>query len=255
VLCGARNAGNASIMIVVTGVGRSGTSLVALIYRELGFDPGGEWYPEWRAGLEDSRVVELNSQIIRLLGIGIPIRDAPDWIRNARLPLSSAMKSFVRSRFEVWPEILARRPAVRWERFQQTVDRFRGELVAEATARQVVKDPRFCWTLPVWAAAGAPVDHVLICLRNVDAMIRSRIRIGHLEPGSWSATKNAFILAAGMCLTAVNDYNLDYDVVRFPRFLEATRELHEVMRFPEYVSWERFTEAFNRVADHTRVHE
>lgn len=208
-----------------------------------------------RAGLEDSRVVELNSRIIRLLGVGIPTRNAPQWIRNARLPLPSALRTLVRSRFEVVPEILARRPAVHWERFHGTVDRLGGELVDEATAHQVVKDPRFCWTLPVWAAAGAPLDHVLICLRSVDAVIRSRIRIGHLDPSSWSATKNAFILAAGMCLTAVNDYSLDYDLVRFPRFLDAPRELYEAIRFPEPVSWERFSEALAQVADRARVHE
>jgi hypothetical protein len=242
-------------VIVVTGVGRSGTSLVALIYRELGFDPGGEWYPRWGAGLEDPRVVELNNRIIRLLGIGIPIRDGPGWIRNPGRSRASALGGFVRSRFEAWPEILARKPAVRWERFERTVDRLRDGVVEEARAHQVVKDPRFCWTLAVWAAAGAPLDHVLICHRNVDAMIRSRVRVGHLEPRSWTRTKNAFIQATGMCLAAVNDYDLDYALVRFPRFVEEPRELYEAMRFPEAVSWKRFSAAFGKVADREQVHE
>src|SRR5438034_4901812 len=56
-------------MIIVTGPGRSGTSLVAAVYRELGLDPGGTWYPEIRAGFEDPEVIEVNKRIIRDLGL------------------------------------------------------------------------------------------------------------------------------------------------------------------------------------------
>ena len=58
-----------------------------------------------------------------------------------------------------------------------------------------------------------------------------------------------------MCLAAVNDYDLDYDLVRFPRFVEEPRELYEAMRFPEDVSWKRFSAAFAKVADRAQVHE
>jgi hypothetical protein len=242
-------------VIVVTGVGRSGTSLVALLYRELGFDPGGDWYPEWGAGLEHPGVVELNTELLRALGVGFPLRDAPEWMRHAMSRLPPAAGRFLRSRFEVLPEILTHRPAVRWERFTGVVSRYGPALVEEAKRHRVVKDPRFCWTLPAWAAAGAPIEHVLITLRNVDSMLRSWIRMGRLEPGSWAATKTAFIQAAGMCLTAVHDYELEHDIVRFPRFVDAPRELYQAMRFPEPVSWKRFAAAFARVGDRDRVHE
>jgi hypothetical protein len=242
-------------VIVVTGVGRSGTSLVALLYRELGFDPGGEWYPEWGAGLEDPSVVELNSAIIRALGVGIPLRDAPGWLQDLKLPMPPAVRTFFRSRFEVLPEILTRRPSVRWERFPATVARFAPDLVREAQAHSVVKDPRFCWTLPVWAASGASIDHVLVCLRNVDSMLRSWLRMGRLNRGSWTATKNAFIQATGMCLSAVTDYDLDHAFVQFPHFVDAPKSLYDAMRFPSRVSWKRFSEAFSQVTDRGRVHE
>ena len=37
-------------MIVITGPGRGGTSLIASLYRELGFDQGGEWFDDTNAG-------------------------------------------------------------------------------------------------------------------------------------------------------------------------------------------------------------
>jgi hypothetical protein len=58
-----------------------------------------------------------------------------------------------------------------------------------------------------------------------------------------------------MCLAAVNDYDLDHDLVRFPRFVQEPRELYEAMRFPEAVSWKRFSAAFAKVADREQVHE
>ena len=56
-------------MIVVTGVGRSGTSLIAALYQELGFDIGGGWVPSINAGLEAPDVVEANERLMADLGL------------------------------------------------------------------------------------------------------------------------------------------------------------------------------------------
>lgn len=242
-------------MIVLTGLGRSGTSFVALLYRELGFDPGGEWYDDMNAGMEAESVVDLNSMIIRELGIGYPLRELPGWARRGRERLPPALRRALQGRFEVVPEIGARRPAARWERFPAVVERLGAHLVEEAAAREVVKDPRFMWTLGVWAAAGAAIEHVLVCLRNVDAVIGSRVRLGGLSAHSWNASKNALLLAVGMGLMALHEHDLAHAYVRFPSFLEAPRDLFEALRFPRPVAWEAFSEAFGRVADQKRVHD
>lgn len=242
-------------MIVVTGLGRSGTSLIALLYRELGFDPGGEWYEHMDAGLENPDVVTLNSRIIRGLGVGYPLRELPGWARGLEERLPGRAAAALRGWFEVTPEIWSRRPAVRWQRFDSVVRGLAPRLVAVARARTVAKDPRFCWTLGTWAAAGAPIDHVLVCLRNVDSVIGSRVRLGDLSPGSWSASRNAMIMAAGMCLTSIHDHGLEHAILRFPAFLDEPRRLYEVMRFPGPVPWETFSDAFDRVTDRGRVHD
>ena len=56
-------------MIVITGPGRSGTSLIGEIYERLGFNPGGSWSDDNNAGREAPEVVEENKLLLRLLGI------------------------------------------------------------------------------------------------------------------------------------------------------------------------------------------
>ncbi len=50
-------------MLIITGPGRSGTSLLALFCREMGFDPGGTWHEFVDAGLEYPPVVRINSAL------------------------------------------------------------------------------------------------------------------------------------------------------------------------------------------------
>ncbi len=50
-------------MLIITGPGRSGTSLLALFCKEMGFDPGGTWHEFVDAGLEYPPVVRINTAL------------------------------------------------------------------------------------------------------------------------------------------------------------------------------------------------
>ncbi len=52
-------------MLVITGPGRSGTSVLALFCKEMGYDPGGAWHDPINAGLEYARVVQINDALLR----------------------------------------------------------------------------------------------------------------------------------------------------------------------------------------------
>ena len=45
-------------MVIVTGPGRRSTSFVASVYRELGFDPLGEWRVDANSGFEAPEVLK-----------------------------------------------------------------------------------------------------------------------------------------------------------------------------------------------------
>lgn len=236
-------------MIVVTGLGRSGTSFVAALYRELGFEPGGRWFPEVRAGLEDHEVVRLNEQLVRDLGVGVPERELSPRLRKVGEWAPWLWRR--RQRLQPLPETFGLRPQVAWERFPRVVARYGPRLRKAAAERVVVKHPRFCWTIGVWAAAGAEIDHVLVCLRNLDAILASRRKAGMLEPTDRS--RNAFLYGLGLCIQSLVDHDIPHDFVRFPRMLEEPGELRAAMRFPEEVSDSDFQAAFENVRDRGQV--
>ncbi len=53
-------------MLVITGMGRSGTSVLAALCKGLRFDPGGGYVEGINAGLEDPEVVAVNEAILGL---------------------------------------------------------------------------------------------------------------------------------------------------------------------------------------------
>jgi hypothetical protein len=280
-------------MIIVTGVGRSGTSFLARLYGELGFDPGGGWDAALNAGLEAPDVVRANRAIMWDLGVGLPVdgdleRDRlvriPDGLEAGRLVqddgqterdrLSSRVVSLVPRRLRdvargrsswiaatvratVRDPLRGRRVApraVRWDRYQRVVDAHRSRITTLVRSHQIVKDPRFCWTVGVWAAAGADIDHVLVCVRNLQATVDSRRAANHF-PKEARHVPNTLVYGLGLCLAEIHSHRLDHDVVRFPDFLNAPEALFESMRFPAAVERERFLQVFQQLSDENRVHD
>lgn len=50
-------------MLIITGTGRCGTSLVARFTKEMGYDPGGHWEPSINAGYEHPDSCRINHEI------------------------------------------------------------------------------------------------------------------------------------------------------------------------------------------------
>jgi hypothetical protein len=252
-------------MIVITGPGRSGTSLVAQICKELGMDPGGVWNPTARAGFEDRQIVLANRMIIRDLGIRGSGRRF-GFLPDERIP--SRAKSFAKS---LVPEprqrqirSLVRHPpwrskhrmdVIRWDRFEDVVSRHAETLRELAANRPASKDPAFCWTLGVWGAAGAPIDHVVIAIRSLDAMAQSRASQDWLSRRSLGGIKNWFAYGFGLLMSAVYDHRLSYGIARFPDFLSRPEDLYAAIRFPPSVTYERFLEVFRRHVKPDFVHD
>ncbi len=54
-------------MLIISGPGRSGTSVLAVFCKEMGFDPGGTWYDPTDAGMEYPLVARINDSIINTI--------------------------------------------------------------------------------------------------------------------------------------------------------------------------------------------
>lgn len=140
-------------MHIIAGMHRSGTSLVArlcyLAGTDMGdprtFHPHDRWNPE---GYFEQPAIH---------AVNMPLVNGP-WGRAAYLWLPSRRTILARGRR-------------RREQIRQTAAQFCGK---------VVKDPRFCLTLPAWLAHGARVDWVIVCLRHPLAVAQSLWRRNRL---------------------------------------------------------------------------
>lgn len=236
-------------MIVITGVGRSGTSFVAQVYRELGFDPGGKWLASVNAGFEDDEVVSANELVAHDLGLlflGGP-RPAPPG--SAGGGLLASLKARGR------PASPDQFDTIEPSRLQPAVDRHRDQLRRVAASHPVVKDPRFCWTMPVWLLAGASIDHVVLSTRAMDAVIASRRAAGHLRYRTEAAATNELIYALGVCFAALSEHDVPHSVVRFPHILDCPEQLAATLPFPSPVAPDRIAEAVRSVARRDLVHD
>lgn len=125
---------------------RSGTSLIARLFYEAGADMGNSdtfyrpdrWNPEGYFEQPD------------IHAINIPLINGP-WWKFAYFHLPST-------------ETILKRAEKRKDQIQNTAKAYNGK---------VIKETRFCLTLPAWLKYGAGVDKILICLRDPIQVARS----------------------------------------------------------------------------------
>jgi hypothetical protein len=247
-------------MIVITGPGRSGTSFLARVYQELGFDPvtgGGGWDPAIRGGLEDVEIAALNGRLINELGLRSPFWRLADPVRRLRAAIRPQMLAHLAAPADNGDPGGSASPVqrlvdaivactigrhlrlLRWERLPDVAERYGGEMRRLALSRQVVKDPAFCLTLSTWATANAQIDHVVVSIRAIDASAAGLLRTGHLPRWAAAIARDQVIYRLGLLLAALSEHRLDYSIVRFPDFLDDWEALYNALRFPEPVSRER----------------
>ena len=91
-------------MLVITGPGRSGTSMLGQFCKSIGFHPGGAWCEEISAGYEDERVVKINDAFYREARTTGRITEALEKHRDEILSLNMAVVKD--PRFTYHPAIL-----------------------------------------------------------------------------------------------------------------------------------------------------
>lgn len=189
-------------MQIISGMHRSGTSLVARLFHEAGADLGDpetfyrpdRWNPD--GYYEQPDIHAVNMPLVH-----------GNWGRLAYLRLPSATT-------------IRKRGRRRADQIRDLAIRYRD---------CVVKDTRFCLTLPAWLEADAPVTRIVVCLRNpwsVSRSLQTRNWIPlHLGYRLWIEHNRRLLQhAAGIPLWFVRFENL-IDPCQFHR------ELQTVFRF------------------------
>ncbi len=142
-----------------------------------------------------------------------------------------------------------------WTKLDAVVDRYGEEMRELAVSKQVVKDPRFCWTLHAWLASGAAIDSVVLAIRPLEAMAESRIRVGMIPERARTWAMNNFAYGIGLAMAAITQYRVPVEILRFPDFLDNPQDLYDRLPFPEKRSWTEFLTAFEKVHDASLVHD
>jgi hypothetical protein len=242
-------------VIVLTGPGRSGTSLLALLYRELGFDPGGKWRDEVNAGLEERRCLVLNWAVLDGLGTS-PNGTRGDVPPRVRASLRHFLPRGVRQRLR--EQFRDRRPQqhlppMRWSRVPDIVERVGPELRAFAREQAVVKDPQFCYTLGVWLASGAAIDHVVVTIRDSGSSSASRVAADLSKFADQDTMRTSTVLGLGALFDVLLNADVPYNVLRFPAWTEDIDQLAG-LPFPRPVTRDEIRTALDRVFEPTLVH-
>ncbi|MGH9170387.1 MAG: hypothetical protein ACRD0Z_05895 [Acidimicrobiales bacterium] len=216
-------------MISITGPGRSGTSVLAALYAELGFDAGGQWSQELDAGYEARDIVAVNKAIGSDLGITMTgkARGPTSFTLPQGSALSKISKRYqLHHRLNTLPGLRAGKLGlVAWDRFDATVEKHAATVRQLAGERQISKDPRYIYTLPVWLEAGADISHVVVTTRKLDAALASRRDKRLVGFSSDCDAKNSLIFGVGLCLTTCLDHGVAFSLIRFPEFLNDTGAL------------------------------
>src|SRR5207302_6292232 len=127
------------------------------------------------SGFEARDIVRLNWTMLHELEGGLAPETAPALVRRgARLLLPSTLRTRIKQTFQP----LSRFRFIRWDQVESVARKHREEILDTAKAYSVAKDTVFCLTLPVWIAAGAPIEHVVVCVRNLDATMDSWSQAG-----------------------------------------------------------------------------
>lgn len=262
---------NIHSMIVITGPGRSGTSIMAQLYIEMGFRAHGEmsWSDSIRAGFEARDVVDLNRAILKELGatdlaprgsaliqkaaaavakVGRRVRRisgpySPLRIET-RLNDMAARLEYARRRFN----------GVRWDHIEQIAQTYGAQIKATSERHELVKDPRFTWTLPVWLRAGASIDAVIVCVRDIATMVQSRIDAGMIPKAARISASDNFVYGIGILLTTLVLHDIDFVVLPFPRYLDDAAELYRKLPARAKSDYASFARAFRATVQPGLIH-
>jgi hypothetical protein len=185
-------------MRIISGMHRSGTSLVARLFHEAGADMGDpaafyggdRWNPD---GYYEQPAVH---------AINMPLIHGPFW-KLAYLSLPS-------------PQTIARRATKMGDAIRRASDEYGGRIVKEA---------RFCLTLEAWLAEGANVDRMAVVMREPGEVARSlkrRNRIPmRLGYSLWLAHNERL-------LEATRAHDIPLHCVRYGLLLEPDRRDNEI---------------------------
>lgn len=217
---------SSSLGYVITGLGRSGTTLLAHLFLRVGYDLGGVrseaigQNAPIGGGLEYWPFVQVN---LMLQGKLHSIRSAPTPPAEKNELEAALLKESIPYMNQMWPS--------------------------------VVKDPRFCETAELWFRAGHFPKHVFLCMRHPiarDASIETmlpNVSLGERVYIERVRQNHAQYLSFYELLLLCVEFDIPYTIIHYPRIgqdrLYLERTLSRFISDPWYQMREVWEEAMH----------
>lgn len=207
-------------MNIITGTGRSGTSLVAKVLYDVGYNVGAEDYDTTEppyAGMEAADVNRVNMAIIEdLLARGEPF------------PSAETASELAEEYADVMHEIEAGFP----------------------------KDPRFARTVRVWHRIKS-INFALVCVRDLHTVVQSAYASETIRYSEGSFEDDVALKAAelGYLIAGLEADNVSYSIVGFPQLAQDWKVLwNAIAPYVPLGSQKHFIEAYQAVVDRNLIH-
>jgi hypothetical protein len=222
-------------MLIITGLGRCGTSFVTKILQDLDFHLGVNvsWIDDVNAGLELGSIHRINSEMyFRYLKKGLEINlDDP-------------------SEFRHWSGLTFRYILTKFDK-----DKRQGDFI------DVIKDPRLTWhpgLIRTWWSVRKDFK-LLILHRDPELILKSRLDNERIPDPKDERMRSVKVFKIDFCdfLTEVLKLEIPYQILYYPNFCYKPETLLSSLnslcrnKIPE----EDFYDSFERIFDENKIHQ
>ena len=227
-------------MIIVTGLGRCGTSILIKYLGEVGFGLGRNvnWNSEMRAGLELSTAYCINQGMWQ----GFSKSGTP--IDLERIPSG-----------DYWANKTFREQILNVDK-----DERQGKV-------DVIKDPRFTWhpdLIEAWWEVRKDIK-LIICHRDIEQIYKSRKALNNrgqddpkraVHPRNPEVELPRYKIDFADFFTKVLEIGIDYELLFFPDFLGDFKTVHESLdRLGLTHDYNKGNEVWNKLIDVSLIHD
>lgn len=139
----------------------------------------------------------------------------------------------------------------------KTIDRL-ADLYSDpmrAVTVEFPKDPRFCYTLPVWHVVD-PIELVVVCVRDIEIATQSAYESKRQRHSLGSFENDMLEMAArlGYLIAFLETENISYVTLAFSKMVYDARYVGAKLKPHLKVAWNEIMEAHERIAQPELVH-
>jgi len=215
-------------MLIISGLGRTGTSLCALLLQEYGYKLGPvHWYDKVNAGMEWGAAYNLTEYM---------------WDEFLKLDKNVNLDEMAPGKF--WKD----------KTYREAINSI--DKLENFDKIDLIKDPRITWhpkLITLWYEARSDLK-LLICHRKPEHILKSRQKSLRDPKSARMGDVNIYKIDFCDFFTEVLRIGIPYEIIYFPKFLNEFDDLFRKLNNLGYCQdKKKFKDIFNKIVDKNKV--